>query len=639
MQLTLKSVFIVLFLSIIVNVLAQCPNNMHQQPTINTIGQILYFPFNGNATNMGSGSYSASVNGPTYVNGICGQAAHFDGVDDYIKITPYVPLMGDYTIATWVYVDSLTTNLAVFATRDQCTSTYRGYSQGELGINYYNNTAGGPNKIRYVINKHQNCTGWSLGERYYANNYTYASGSWHFIALRVQNNISNSRTVEFFVDCQLLSSTKYNSTDVSGAFSSTNHKSFIGAASEILPWMYSFNGIIDEFRLFNRFLSDEEIYTLYEQCKTLDMAVNEYNIACQGDSLVIEVLNTQPNVSYQLYDSTNQVLVGSSLAGGCNSLFFNTGLITVPTGFTVKAISSTSSCSIILDTLILINPIIGYTQAYDTVSICFGDSVLINGTYYSGPNTIIDTIPMVSGCDSIVNTTVENVQLLNLDLGPDQIICENDSMLLSVANYSSILWNTGSTSNSIWANNIGSYWVVVADSGCVASDTVELMLQNIDSIKISDQSACIGDGLPLSLPSSNQYLWWDNSTSNLILISDSGEFWVQITDACKTYTDTFTVKLKDCNCAIYIPNVFTPNNDGLNDNFYAVMQCELSEYEMFIFNRWGRVIFQSTDQTEVWDGRYNGVEVTDGVYFYRMNFLNTYSGKMDYKTGSLTILR
>ena len=58
---------------------------------------------------------------------------------------------------------------------------------------------------------------------------------------------------------------------------------------------------------------------------------------------------------------------------------------------------------------------------------------------------------------------------------------------------------------------------------------------------------------------------------------------------------------------IYIPNAFTPNNDGINDAFKVVIS-EVTRYELSIYNRWGELVFFSEDPDEVWVGNVNGGE-------------------------------
>jgi len=70
--------------------------------------------------------------------------------------------------------------------------------------------------------------------------------------------------------------------------------------------------------------------------------------------------------------------------------------------------------------------------------------------------------------------------------------------------------------------------------------------------------------------------------------------------------------------AIYIPNAFTPNGDGLNDTFGAIGEG-ITEYNIQIFNRWGELIFESNDMKTQWDGNYQNELAPTGVYVYKIN--------------------
>ncbi len=70
--------------------------------------------------------------------------------------------------------------------------------------------------------------------------------------------------------------------------------------------------------------------------------------------------------------------------------------------------------------------------------------------------------------------------------------------------------------------------------------------------------------------------------------------------------------------AIYIPNAFTPNSDGLNDFFGAVGEG-IDWFRMEIYDRWGELIFESSDVDVMWDGTYKGKPVQVGTYVYRVS--------------------
>ena len=85
-----------------------------------------------------------------------------------------------------------------------------------------------------------------------------------------------------------------------------------------------------------------------------------------------------------------------------------------------------------------------------------------------------------------------------------------------------------------------------------------------------------------------------------------------------------------------IPNVFTPNNDGENDLFF-ITSTGLEDYDLLILNRWGNVVFETSDPKESWDGTINGNPCSEGVYFYK---LTAKQNKTEIKKhGFLTLVR
>ncbi|HNB81935.1 MAG TPA: gliding motility-associated C-terminal domain-containing protein, partial [Chitinophagaceae bacterium] len=94
-------------------------------------------------------------------------------------------------------------------------------------------------------------------------------------------------------------------------------------------------------------------------------------------------------------------------------------------------------------------------------------------------------------------------------------------------------------------------------------------------------------------------------------------------------------------CYLNIPNSFSPNGDGRNDYFLPreILSSGISSFEMQIFNRWGELIFSTTQSDgRGWDGKYNGVDQPNGVYIYliRAVFMN---GVQKEYTGNVTLLR
>jgi gliding motility-associated-like protein len=86
--------------------------------------------------------------------------------------------------------------------------------------------------------------------------------------------------------------------------------------------------------------------------------------------------------------------------------------------------------------------------------------------------------------------------------------------------------------------------------------------------------------------------------------------------------------------SIYIPSAFTPNGDGMNDTF-GVKGEGISDFRILVYDRWGEVIFESTEAKKQWDGKYKGRPVEQGNYVYQL-FASGVNSRG--KTGSVTVI-
>jgi gliding motility-associated-like protein len=90
--------------------------------------------------------------------------------------------------------------------------------------------------------------------------------------------------------------------------------------------------------------------------------------------------------------------------------------------------------------------------------------------------------------------------------------------------------------------------------------------------------------------------------------------------------------------AIDIPNVFTPDGDGINDRF-MVVYTSVADFKMTILNRWGRVVFKTTNPGDYWDGRIAGRKAAEGVYFYYIEAKGFNEGEFEKLEGPVHLLR
>ena len=84
-------------------------------------------------------------------------------------------------------------------------------------------------------------------------------------------------------------------------------------------------------------------------------------------------------------------------------------------------------------------------------------------------------------------------------------------------------------------------------------------------------------------------------------------------DQCQTDSVEITVSVSTSQ--LVVPNVFTPNGDGRNDEF-RVMYRSIVEFECWVYNRWGKLVYHWTDPAKGWDGTINGRPAAEGAYYY-----------------------
>jgi len=89
--------------------------------------------------------------------------------------------------------------------------------------------------------------------------------------------------------------------------------------------------------------------------------------------------------------------------------------------------------------------------------------------------------------------------------------------------------------------------------------------------------------------------------------------------------------------SVYVPNVFTPNGDGINDAF-EIRGLFIQEYKLAIFNRWGEPVFKTDDRREGWNGLVNGTPVPDGQYAYQLDLVD-FRGNAFRKRGAVLVAR
>lgn len=244
------------------------------------------------------------------------------------------------------------------------------------------------------------------------------------------------------------------------------------------------------------------------------------------------------------------------------------------------------------------------------------------------------------GCifrDSIVITR-KTTPFVNL--GGDTTICNQDTLLLNATfPGAGHTWNTGATSPQLVVRGAGSYSVRNTLNGCSDTDTIVVQYRQSPVIAPSDVYFICAPHTLLLQPVTqwaDTFLWGAGETTPGITINRPGKYRLRISNICGEQNDTLDVR--EGICRIYIPTAFSPNGDGLNDRFSIVHHnTDISEMQLVVYNRWGQLVFQSTDVFTGWDGRYKGVLQLTGAFAWMLSWKE--GGNRQKRSGTVMLLR
>ena len=205
-------------------------------------------------------------------------------------------------------------------------------------------------------------------------------------------------------------------------------------------------------------------------------------------------------------------------------------------------------------------------------------------------------------------------------------VCENESVTLS-ENFPDVqyLWSNGETGNSITVDSAGAYNLqLTTEDGCSVSKTY--FVENYVNPIISNISQ-IDDSLIIELSTEGDFSYsidgntyqnqpvFNNLTGGLYTI------YIRENNGCKIVTEDFVY--------ILIPEFFTPNGDNINDVFQIGGDTNFDEFEVIIFDRFGKVLIQSNEAPFQWNGTYNGRNLPSDDYWYRIKINDEiYSGNI-----------
>lgn len=310
------------------------------------------------------------------------------------------------------------------------------------------------------------------------------------------------------------------------------------------------------------------------------------------------------------------------------------------------------------------NPVIGLTQK--NAVLCEGSELSVTASggsvYQWTPSTFIDNTNSATvnintrnnstyrvnvttefGCSKMDSIFIRVAKPFNLSTQNIFTVCEGKTVSLLVSGASTYKWinNTIGLNNTSISNPVATpsqntvYTVVGTDTDKCFTDTANVTVNILPLPAVNagpDVEVLVGAPYQLQSTYSNDVVSWKWDPERNLSCSDCpdpkitptvpGDVTLTVTNAngCQS-TDTIAIKLMCSESRIYIPNAFTPDNNGKNDRFlikgYGI---KIVKY-LRIYNRWGNLVFERAnflldDVNAAWDGKLNGKPVDTGTYVY-----------------------
>jgi gliding motility-associated-like protein len=393
--------------------------------------------------------------------------------------------------------------------------------------------------------------------------------------------------------------------------------------------------------------------------------------ACSASTTILIVALPNPVVAVAAAPPSASICYGSPVvltASGAATYSWSGGITNgvsfTPTTSTVYTVVGTASNGCSSSAIIPVNvgaPSVGSVEVY----LCGANaSAVVNGQAYSTPGTYTQSLLNSAGCDSTLTINVVGVATSAPMLVIDTPICVGEAIRLSLSPYqdfASYVWQldgattlgqTDSTVDVTYAAP-GAYLVLLTmtpplpcnpisafQTVNVYSSTAQILYNPDDTLN------CAGDSVRLFSGVNNGYTYaWTNAS---VIISDSSAAYFYISQASQvnlqvadahgcTDVDSVFLETQVC-CEVFVPNAFSPNSDGDNDLFSPLYDGTVALDFLRVYDRWGNMVFETSDKNMKWNGTFKGADAELGVYFYVVKYACVKTGTVT-KSGDILLLK
>ena len=403
--------------------------------------------------------------------------------------------------------------------------------------------------------------------------------------------------------------------------------------------------------------ADTALITLYFYEDTISI-MND-TLICMGD---IVTLHATGGINYNWYPTTGMINPGNQTPN------------VIPLDTTVYYVDVTTPNGCIFTDSVQINVEFSSPQPIlpnDTI-LCAGDTIEIEilgvtNAIWSPTSGLSDpNSPSTLVYPSI--TTTYNIEfentcaIVNMDytvtiigiasqVVNDTAICPGDTALLWATNATEYSWtptetlsHPDSSTTLAYPSEPTLYNVNVLNTlGCSLNEDVFVDVYDPPYVSAGvDMWIQYGDIVELQGSTPHSFYWFSidsmsctNCLNPIVSPIQSSTYIIYVTDTngCKN-SDTINIVL---NGALFVPNTFTPNSDGIND-FFEIKGEEIKTFELWIFNRWGELLYNTKSISDFWDGTYKNAPVQIDTYVWKIKYLDYQKNYVDL-TGHINVLR
>ncbi|MGB1241796.1 MAG: gliding motility-associated C-terminal domain-containing protein, partial [Chitinophagales bacterium] len=261
-----------------------------------------------------------------------------------------------------------------------------------------------------------------------------------------------------------------------------------------------------------------------------------------------------------------------------------------------------------------------------------------------------------NGCTSIAEAEVVFDTAPIIDLGQDTVLCDGEILTLTAPIADSYQWQENgvdfSTDGSIEVSESASYSVEARAGTCVLMGEIKVDFAALPTVDLGDDIVlCEGEGIILQpqVTDAAEFVWQDGSNEVDFAVIEAGEYTLEVRgelEDCSAF-DAVRVDYEICEepvietFEIIVPSAFSPNGDGINDDFLVFGTDQPEEFYFAIFNRWGEKVFETNDINGTWNGEHKDQLSPIGVYAFYAEAWKTVNGKLErfWKQGNVTLVR